>query len=175
MTTRTRAPALGTEGWFTLDGDRAALIGRRCTTCGTYAFPRSVAGCPNPACLGEDFSEVRLSRRGTLWSYTDARYPPPAPYVAPGDEHVPFAIAAVHLPHEGLTVMGQVVAGVGVDDLSVGQEMEVVVDVLFSDDDTDHLVWKWKPVEASGSNGTTSDPALDPAIDLAATGDGEVG
>jgi hypothetical protein len=95
--------------------------------------------------------------------------------VAPGDEHVPFAIAAVHLPHEGLTVMGQVVAGVGVDDLSVGQEMEVVVDVLFSDDDTDHLVWKWKPVEASGSNRTTSDPALDPAIDPSATGDGEVG
>lgn len=41
--------------------------------------------------------------------------------------------------------MGQVVAGVGVADLTVGQEMELVVDVLFSDDETDHLIWKWQP------------------------------
>jgi len=42
------------------------------------------------------------------------------------------------------------VAGVSVDDLTVGQEVELVVDVLFSDDDTDHLIWKWKPVDAQG-------------------------
>ncbi len=149
MTTRTRVPALGAEGWFTPDGDPPALLGRRCNTCGTYAFPHAEAGCPNPTCLGEELTEVPLSRRGVLWSYTDARYQPPAPYVVPGNEHEPFAIAAVHLTEEGLTVMGQVVAGVGVVDLTVGQEMEVVVDVLFSDDDTDHLVWKWQPI-ASG-------------------------
>ena len=51
--------------------------------------------------------------------------------------------------NEGLVVMGQVVAGVTVDDLRVGQEMELVVDVLFSDDETDHLIWKWKPVASS--------------------------
>ena len=70
--------------------------------------------------------------------------------MTPGDEHVPFCIAAVELAAEGLVIMGQVVAGVTVADLKVGQRMELVVDVLFSDEDTDHLVWKWKPVETEG-------------------------
>ena len=145
MTTRTPVPALGAEGWFTTEGTEPALLGQRCSTCGTYVFPRAGFGCPNPACPGTEFAEVPLSRRGTLWSYTDARYQPPAPYVVPGGEHEPFAIAAVHLVEEGLVILGQVVAGVSVDDLTVGQEMEVVVDVLFSDEEHDHLVWTWRP------------------------------
>ena len=149
MTTRTRVPALGSEGWFTPDDPEPRLLGQQCTTCGTYAFPKADHGCPNPACLGTEFREAPLSRRGTVWSYTDARYQPPAPYVVPTDEHVPFCIAAVHLADEGLVVMGQVVAGVTVDDLHVGQEMELVVDVLFSDDETDHLIWKWQPVTST--------------------------
>ena len=147
MTTRTRVPALGAEGWFTLDAAEPALLGQRCTTCGTYAFPRADFGCPNPACGGAELQVVPLSRRGRVWSYTDARYQPPSPYVVPTEEHAPFAIAAVELAQEGIVVMGQVVAGVTVDDLTVGQEVEVVLDVLFSDADTDHLVWKWKPIE----------------------------
>lgn len=145
MTTRTRVPALGAEGWFTFDTDEPTLVGQRCTTCGTYAFPKADHGCPNPACTGTDLTEAPLSRRGTIWSYTDARYQPPPPYVVPTDAHEPFAIAAVSLADEGLVVMGQVTAGVSVDDLHVGDEVELVVDVLFSDDDTDHLIWKWKP------------------------------
>lgn len=154
MSTRTRVPALGAEGWFTVDGDEPTLLGQRCTTCGTYAFPKADFGCPNPSCSGVEFTEAPLSRRGTVWSYTDARYQPPAPYVVPADEHEPFCIAAVELAAEGLVVMGQVVAGVTVDDLSVGQEVELVVDVLFGDEDTDHLIWKWKPVDTQGSGGS---------------------
>lgn len=155
MTARTRVPAVGAEGWFTLDAQHPALLGQRCITCGTYAFPKAEYGCPNPACVGLEFDDVPLSRRGKIWSYTDARYQPPPPYVVPTDEHVPFAIAAVELAQEGLVIMGQVVAGVSVDDLRVGQAVELVVDVLFSDDDTDHLIWKWKPVAAAtdASNG----------------------
>ncbi len=152
MATRTRVPALGAEGWFTPDADEPTLIGQRCPACGTYVFPRANLGCPNPACTGVELEEAPLSRRGKIWSYTDARYQPPAPYVVPTEEHVPFAIAAVELAEEGLVVMGQVVAGVSVDDLSVGQEVELVVDVLFSDDDTDHLIWKWKPVPTGGED-----------------------
>jgi hypothetical protein len=146
MTTKTRQPALGAEGWFTPDDPEPTLLGLRCTTCATYVVPRAEFGCPNPACDGTDFSEVRLSRRGRIWSYTDARYQPPPPYVVPGDDHEPFCIAAVELAEEGLVVMGQLTAGVTVEDLRVGQEVELVVDVLFSDDDTDHLIWKWRPL-----------------------------
>ena len=53
---------------------------------------------------------------GRIWSYTDARYQPPPPYVA-ADPYVPFCLAAVELAAEKLVVMGQVVGGVTVDDL----------------------------------------------------------
>ena len=35
---KTRAPAI--EGWFTMDEASPRLLGTRCTTCGTYFFPK---------------------------------------------------------------------------------------------------------------------------------------
>ena len=43
-----------------------------------------------------------LSRRGTIWSYTDARYQPPPPYVPPPGDYEPFALAAVELDEGAL-------------------------------------------------------------------------
>jgi len=143
--TKTSVPAV--EGWFTTDGDDPALLGSRCQACGTYAFPRETFFCANPECDGTTFDEVSLSRRGKVWSYTDARYTPPAPYVA-ADPYVPFCIAAVELAEEKMVVMGQVVPEVTVDDLTVGTEVELVVEVLYEDDDHEYLVWKWRPVTA---------------------------
>ncbi|MGD0379060.1 MAG: OB-fold domain-containing protein [Acidimicrobiales bacterium] len=148
-TAKSRVPAV--EGWFTTDGDAPALLGSRCRTCGTYAFPGQTFFCGNPECEGTEFDEVPLSRRGKVWSYTDARYTPPVPYVA-ADPYVPFCIAAVELAAEKMVVMGQVVPEVTVDDLSVGTEVELVLDVLYEDDDHEYLVWKWRPVTA-GSGG----------------------
>ncbi len=133
------------EGWFTLDESAPSLLGSRCPACGTYAFPAARDFCGNPACDGTEFETVELSRRGTVWSYTDARYQPPPPYVA-ADPYVPFAIAAVELAAEKMVVMGQVVPGVGVDDLAVGDEVELVLDTLYEDDDHEYLVYKWRPV-----------------------------
>jgi uncharacterized OB-fold protein len=145
MTTKTAVPAV--DGWFTTDGGEPTLIGARCDTCGTYLFPpTSTSFCPNPTCDGRDLAAVELSRTGTIWSYTDARYQPPPPYVVPGEEHEPFAIAAVELTAEGLVVLGQVVPGVGVDQLKVGDQVQLVVDTLFEDDEHAYTVWKWAPV-----------------------------
>ena len=55
-----------------------------------------------------------------MWSYTDARYQPPPPYVPGAEPYEPFALAAVELEAEGLVVLGQVAAGYGVVDLTVG-------------------------------------------------------
>jgi uncharacterized OB-fold protein len=132
------------EGWFTT-GDDPALLGSRCESCGTFAFPAEASFCRNPDCDGQEFETVELSRRGTIWSYTDARYQPPPPYVA-ADPYVPFCLAAVELAAEKLVVMGQLVAGVSVEDLTVGDEVELVVDTLYSEDEDDVLVWKWQPV-----------------------------
>jgi hypothetical protein len=150
----TRLPAV--DGWFTTgeDGTPPALLGSRCTGCGTYAFPAESGYCRNPDCASTSFDTVELSRRGRIWSYTDARYQPPSPYVA-ADPYVPFCLVAVELAAEKLVVMGQVVGGVSVDDLSVGEEVELVVDTLYSEDGCDYLVWKWRPLAAvsPGSEG----------------------
>ena len=58
----TATPAI--DGWFTT-GPEPALLGSRCTTCGTVFFPRTSGFCRNPACGGEDVEETALSRRGT--------------------------------------------------------------------------------------------------------------
>jgi hypothetical protein len=92
---------------------------------------------------------VPLSRRGTVWSYTDAQYQPPAPYMPRTDPYEPFAIAAVELPDEGMVVMGQVADGFGIDDLRVGGEVELVVETLFEDDDNEYRIWRWKPAEGT--------------------------
>jgi uncharacterized OB-fold protein len=144
----TRVPAI--EGWFTFDGGAPALVGSRCAGCGTYAFPAEAHYCRNPDCDSQEFETVALSRRGKIWSYTDARYKPPPPYV-PAEPYVPFCLAAVELAAEKLVVMGQVVAGVTVDDLKVGDEVELIVDTLYSEGDSDYLVWKWQPISADRS------------------------
>jgi uncharacterized OB-fold protein len=139
-------PALGAEGWFTTDGG-PALLGRRCTTCATVTFPPSGSFCPNPRCAGTEFVEHRLASTGTVWSYTDARYQPPPPYVPTSDPYEPFAIAAVELDADGIVVLGQLTAGTKVTDLHVGTRVELVVEPLFRDPDgTDQLIWKWKVV-----------------------------
>jgi uncharacterized OB-fold protein len=136
------------DGWFTT-GEAPALLGSRCTTCTTTYFPPAQGYCRNPACDGEAFETVELSRRGQVWSYTDAQYQPPPPYVPRTDPYEPFALAAVELD-EGITVLGQVADGYGVADLKVGAEVELVVETLNQDDDGDLLIWRWKPVTELG-------------------------
>jgi uncharacterized OB-fold protein len=132
------------EGWFTV-GEAPALLGSRCTGCGTVSFPPIAGLCRNPACGSTEAEEVALSQRGTVWSYTDARYQPPPPYVPAADPYEPFALAAVQLP-EGLVVLGQVAEGYGVADLHVGAEVELVVETLYADDQGERTIWRWKPV-----------------------------
>ena len=141
----TQVPAV--DGWFTLDASTPALLGGKCRACGTYVFPNNRKFCPNPRCASETFDTVELSRHGRIWSYTDARYQPPPPYVPVADPHEPFAIAAVELEAERLVVMGQVVRGVSVDDLRVGMPVELVLETLYVEDDNDVIVWKWRPSE----------------------------
>ncbi len=141
-----QAPAI--EGWFT-DGPEPALLASRCTTCSSDFFPPTQGFCRNPACQGEDFETLELSRRGIVWSYTDAQYQPPPPYVAASDPYVPFALAAVELP-EGLVVLGQLADGYGVGDVRVGSEVELVVEVLHTDETGDRTIWRWKPVTQLG-------------------------
>src|SRR5205085_10300395 len=138
---RTRIPAV--EGWFSMDTDDPRLLGNRCTTCGSVFFPKAALACRNPGCRGDEFEEVALSNRGRVWSYTTNHYAPPAPYVS-ADPFEPYSVAAVELGDEKLVVLGQVEGGV--EDLRVGAEVELVLSTLFTDDEGEHVVWKWKVV-----------------------------
>jgi uncharacterized OB-fold protein len=151
VTNKRRVPAV--EGWFRDDGDGAALIGSRCTSCGSYFFPRETYLCRNPSCFGRDLEEVALSRTGRVWSFTNACYEPPAPYVPTSEPFEPFTIAAVELDREKMVVLGQVVPGVQIDDLHAGQTVELVIDTLFEDDDNEYTVWKWRPIAADTTTG----------------------
>jgi len=133
------------DGWFaTDDAGSAHLIGSKCPECGTYVFPPRENNCPNPDCASDALESVALSTRGTLWSYTENRYPPPTPYPAP-DPFEPFAIAAVELANEGLIVLGKVVEGTLADDLKIGIQMELTTMPLFTDDDgIERIVHAWK-------------------------------
>ena len=139
------------DGWFTT-GVEPRLLGSRCTRCANVVFPPvSAEGgaaaffCRNPACDGAEYEAVELSGRGRVWSYTDAQYQPPAPYVPRSEPFEPFAIAAVELA-EGIVVLGQVADGFGVGDLQVGAEVELVVEPLEVDETGERTIYRWKPV-----------------------------
>jgi uncharacterized protein len=147
------------DGWFATDStdgvDGPHLIGGKCPTCGTYVFPPRENNCPNPACASDTLEPVALSRRGKLWSYTENRYPPPAPYPA-ADPFEPFAIAAVELADEGIIVLGKVVEGTLAADLKVGIEMELATMTLFTDaDGVERIVHAWK-VSSAGDDQQSS-------------------
>lgn len=142
MSGKPQAPAI--EGWFTLDA-KPHLIGTRCKRCGTYFFPKQSHYCKNPACDSTDFDEVELSRTGKVWSYTNACYKPPEPFVAP-EPFEPYALAAVELDQEKMVILGQVADGLSVDDLKVGMEMELVLEPLHETDEDIKVTWKWRPL-----------------------------
>jgi uncharacterized OB-fold protein len=144
MTDKAQVPAV--EGLFRMGPGGPRLLGSQCRGCGTFFFPVERTFCRNPACEHADLQEVELSRTGKVWSYTSANYKPPPPFVAK-EPFEPFAIAAVELDEEGLTILGQVVRGVGVESLATGMSMELVVDELYEDDEQIYMTWKWKPTD----------------------------
>jgi uncharacterized protein len=149
------------DGWFATDTtvEEAGiphLIGGKCPQCGTYVFPPRENNCPNPACANDALQSVALSRRGTLWSYTENRYAPPPPYPSP-DPFEPFAVAAVELAEEGLIILGKVVEGTLAADLNVGMEMELTTMPLFTDDDgVERVVHAWR-IARAGDDAERSD------------------
>lgn len=134
------------EGWFT-GGEEPALIGARGAESGSYFFPTAVAVSANPRAPFEEREEVLLSRRGTVWSYTTNYYKPPPPYVAP-DPFVPYTVVAVELERERIVVLGLLAADADPAALRVGLGVELTLRTLYADDEGEHTVWSWRPVDS---------------------------
>ncbi|HZZ48548.1 MAG TPA: OB-fold domain-containing protein [Pseudonocardia sp.] len=125
--------------WSAADG--AALVGSRCTGCGSHYFPRSLS-CRNPACEDKSVEEVLLGRRGRLYSYTVQSYRPPALFGMEPFE--PYAIGLVELP-EGLRVMGML-TGCELDEIRIEMPVELTVEPLYTDDSgREVLTYKYVP------------------------------
>lgn len=144
MTSKTRVPAV--EGWFTMT-DEPALLASRGAQTGSYFFPKNLAFSRNPSAPSEELTEVELSRRGKVWSWSTNHYQPPAPYVAP-DPFVPYTVLAVELEHEQMIVLGPLVPDADPSTLQAGTEVELTLGTLYEDDDHEYVIWQWKPVNA---------------------------
>jgi uncharacterized OB-fold protein len=144
MTSKTKVPAV--EGWFTMS-DEPALLASRGVETGSYFFPKNLAFSRNPSAPSEALTEVELSRRGKVWSWSTNHYQPPAPYVAP-DPFVPYTVLAVELEHEQMIVLGPLVPDADPSTLQAGTEVELTLGTLYEDDDHEYVIWQWKPVHA---------------------------
>jgi len=75
---------------------------QRCGSCGAYIFyPREVC----PECLSSDLQWIKVSGKGTVYSYTIARAPTHPAFA----EEVPYVIAIVELaegPHLTTNITG---------------------------------------------------------------------
>jgi len=130
------------EGLFTWPADEARLIGGKCEGCGTYFFPK-FATFHKPGCEQGPVEEVLLSRRGKLVSYTVLCYPSPPPFVNP-DPFVPYAVGLVALP-EGIQVPGML-TGIETDDIKTSIDVELVIEKLYEDAETEYMTWKFRPL-----------------------------
>lgn len=121
--------------------DPPRLMGSQCNQCGEVFFPK-VDGWLCANCQSDSLKEIALSRRGKIYSHTVVMQRPPVYYQ--GD--VPYAIGYVELP-EGVRVETHF-TGCNFDDLKVGMEVELLIDMLHqAEDGTEVICYKFKPVK----------------------------
>ena len=131
------------QGLFTWPSDKPELIGSKCKTCGSVAFPK-VSGCRNPDCESDaGVDEITLGRKGKLDSFTVMHYQPPAPWQG-SESMVPFGQGFVEMPC-GIRVIS-VLTSNDPKELKIGRSMETVVEKFFEDEEgNDVMCYKFKP------------------------------
>jgi hypothetical protein len=129
------------EDLFRWSSNGAALVGSRCSGCGSHYFPKSLS-CRNPDCDSKSVEETLLGRRGRLHSFTVQSYRPPALFRM--DPFEPYAIGLVEIP-EGLRVMGML-TGCALDEIRIDMPVELTVEALYTDErGREVLTYKFAP------------------------------
>lgn len=122
------------EGSFIESPEGSFLIANKCTSCKQIFFPKSLS-CLD--CFSDDMEELRLSRRGKLYSYTIGYMP--ASHFQP-----PYAIGYIDMP-EGVRIFSPL--NITEDKpFKIGMEMEVTIETLWLDGDNEIIGYKFKPV-----------------------------
>ena len=124
----------------TSDADPSYLIGSKCKICGFVTFPKRPV-CP--LCLKEkSMEEVPLGTRGVIHAFCVTRVTSPG-FSAPS---IHAWVDLEHGPRVFAVITG---CETSEDALKVGQEVELIVEKLFADEQgNDVLGYKFKPVNA---------------------------
>lgn len=144
MTTSAKKQIPVKQGLWTVPtspAEQPQLIGSKCSNCGEIFFPRREKGrCIN--CQSEKIEDVKLSRKGKIYSFAEVLIQPPVYYKGT----VPYAFGYVELP-EGVRVE-TLFTGCPPDALKLGVEAELVIEKLHIDEEGNEvLAYKFKPVE----------------------------
>lgn len=125
------------EGMWTIREDKVYLLGSICEECEEIYFPpKEIDICSH--CQSESIKTIELSREGEIHSYTVVHQPPAGGFYK---GTVPFIYALVKLP-EGVIIPGHVITDM--EDIKIGDTVEVVLDVLFEEDDEPVISYKFK-------------------------------
>ena len=118
-------------------GEQGVLLGMQCRQCAVYVFGPATF-CQS--CTSSDLEAVELGQRGTLFSYTIVRVPPPG---WPGQ--VPYVLGEVELP-EGPHVLAEVI-DCDHDDLQVGMSVTLALQPVAMEGiaNSERVVYKWRP------------------------------
>jgi len=124
------------ENLFTWPSDDPRLIATREISTGRISFPAKKAYGNS-----EDFEQILLGKKGTLWTWTVQRFLPKSPPYA-GTETLetfkPYAVGYVELPGE-IKVETRI-TGCELSDLKIGMEMELVIEKFKEDDDGNEVM-----------------------------------
>lgn len=122
------------EGAFVVGAEGGILLANKCKSCGQVFFPKAVFCL---TCLNEDMQELKLSRKGKLYSYTIGHMP--STHFMP-----PYAIGFVDMP-EGVKIFAPLKM---TEDkpFKIGMDMEVVIEKLWQEGDTEVIGYKFQPV-----------------------------
>jgi uncharacterized protein len=114
----------------------------RCRECGVFVVPPT-GYCP--ACRRQDYEWVQLSGRATLYAYTVVWHP-----VVPAlSDTVPYVLAVVKLPDAGDAKLVTNIIDCEIDDLRIGQELEVV----WTEHSNDFVLPRFRPLGRERTNG----------------------
>lgn len=140
-TTKNQIPVrkgLWTES--SLEGD-VRLLASKCKQCREIFFPRKNGGvCMH--CQHDAFTEITLSPRGKIYSFSVVNIRPPEYYKG----EVPYALGFVDLP-EGVKVE-TLFTQCDFDELKVNMEVEMILDTLYIDEEGIEVIcYKFRPVK----------------------------
>lgn len=131
------------EGLWTVPAslnERPQLIGSQCGHCHEVFFPKKANGiCTH--CQSKNLKEIKLSRKGKIYSFTVVMQKPPEYYKGP----VPYAEGFVELP-EGVRVE-TLFTDCNFDDLKIGMDAEMVIERLHEDEEGNEIMaFKFRPI-----------------------------